>query len=970
MPDEIRKKLDLDITAVEQKMDRLIEKAKQADKAIEAIEGIGQGVAGGGAGGGGSTQSGAESAAASGASQAGGERLRAPGSVRPTGDQRDFMRGAATESAAYREEARRAARAVAAENAAQRSGMRMAAAEDAAYREEAQRQAATQRAGMQRAAIEDAAYGEDEARQERLQRAGMRRAAVDQAAYADEERRQVVLQRRGMQMAAAELAAYRENDQREMAPVRDLIRKERQMEALVRRVSFLKPHGAPIYEDKFVRALAAQYAGSVDDSRINEVIKQADIIGGEQNRRRWSKLTSSGETWRFAQALGLVAAGASLGGSYATAAGSGSRFRWEEHLGEIGIGVGALAGAVLPGGSFLWSALSGIGGNTLSQYFQGKRLGKLPILAESQIYGSMAGRYQASGEIDLARSGASPFGNFSWQLFGEFNEKQRRAIDALERYADSLEEAARRNKEDESKREALYLLVDQARADLERQKRDRIIGTIEEQVGRRSRRAETFGLYAAYDILGERDGSSRAEIMRQVAWTSAAAENAMMQANGPSPLTAKQRDDLRNEALRWRIEVNQELRKLAEVPYRQLNAHRAIETQTTLAQARQLTTLGAPVGQIDYALSRAQSGLGSQINPATALLEIMRQMRDPQGNPVYSREDIARQEAAIHEMRMELRSLQRERAYLPVRRAEALFSSDAQMVQSELGYESLLAPGGPQALALSERRVQLHRRRAGIAYSGIRAALLENDEVEAYQQLGEFVGSQNEARQDRLQTLLSSPMGATETTHLGRLRLGIDIASNDIATGGQVPLSLRRNLMGALGQRLSSLDYYLQQASPEERPAVEAAQMAERSSLLTELQSNANAVQFGEIGRMVNLTAGTTGDWTLFGPSIRDFQRINPKGSMAFGGSGEDVPLSPFAATALAPGLPMAMSTAMGGTSQVTDPKAHEILERIANLLAQKGFMAVSGSGITDARQGLNGNPYQSQAKAANGMPF
>jgi hypothetical protein len=1133
------------------------------------------------------------------------KRLQTIGSATPSAEQRAGMRGAAIEDAAYREEARRAARAVAAENAAQRSGMRMAAAENAAYREEAQRQAATQRAGMRAAAAENAAYREEAARQARAQREGFARVRAEEAAYREEEARslepirslarqarrtrklaqqaahiqsrsldpqtdtffraivaedigtqdeaqvtqriaelqqyaethnmtrasrtvgreeaarQARAQREGFARVRAEQAAYREEEARSLEPIRERARLARSNRSLSDRAAYLHSRGLKIQEDEDFRALVAESLGTDDEVAVSRRIDELWEKAKRENKARMSKEVALGYYGRLLSASGIMSAGTQLGIGMAGAAGEGGPADIVGNQTSMGAIVGAILSTVITKNPFIGVVTGGITGGLSDAFSAGERrkLQSLRALRQSSpldrdeierlrreiinyqnpdkakmrgflgIPGWIQRTFLGTGFSDLEAyqsidvTGAWAYAGIpnvgatrkyiheksgipGWQAFTQaylpfFQDVSMRR--GLRQYGPSflrqpgvLQDAVNRLGYDVTSNLLSHLNF-----------RD-LIGPAREYEERLK------GLQANVDLLQASAGIRAVEFQEVMARGASPSSPAAMQASDRAYQGFKAAANALNEFAESLSQVTPEARAFRQVvrgmaasfegqataqfygqrdrEVAELGSIQAYDTSMLGLSAvreeygRPLGTLGASAARMPGQLSasaakyRRLAGYYPRNSPvwrrwmeAAAQTETQIPALEEQnilgpfqetfafdsGRQAYTtgllslreglgagtEELMGRYGTAISQNRslyesahsawyrlknagllrpevdlalrgtMSQLALQQEelaarRDYLPYRRAEAEAQRTLGTFEAGAGYIASLGLDTPSAMGLARERrgilwqnvsrIQEEARFARGRGETERAAILEAQATE--------LGFNSESQY--LSTLASLGPSPQVSLQLERARLGMGLAAGDLATGGQVPLSLRRRYMGALAQRQSELDYVLSNADPEKRQAIEVAQMGERSSIAMELQQQTIASQLGDMGRVISLTAGTTGDWTLFGPSIRDFQRLNPGGSMTFGGSGSALTSNPFAPITEGGGMPMGMAGAIGGTNQMADSQTHALLRDLIQVVREGGRFTVTSTGSADSRASLSGSPQQSQVKAANGMPF
>jgi hypothetical protein len=250
---------------------------------------------------------------------------------------------------------------------------------------------------------------------------------------------------------------------------------------------------------------------------------------------------------------------------------------------------------------------------------------------------------------------------------------------------------------------------------------------------------------------------------------------------------------------------------------------------------------------------------------------------------------------------------------------------------------------GPQTdLALNQQSVGsiLRQRNSLLARANLRQNPVQ-DEADRAQ--ASVLGSQ--AAISRLSALGTFRTSARDQVALGTSALAINLAENDIGYGGQVPMALRRQYIGQIGSQIGQIQNQISQA-PEgpARDATRAALFPQFAQLMQERQQQQNALQFGDIGHLINMSVGATGDFTMFGPNLREFQQMNPGGSRALGGSGASVGT--------------AMSFGMGFSAPTT----------AAQLLGGAGANNEVVSAIQELTAALNANT-NSPRGTANGNP-
>lgn len=185
---------------------------------------------------------------------------------------------------------------------------------------------------------------------------------------------------------------------------------------------------------------------------------------------------------------------------------------------------------------------------------------------------------------------------------------------------------------------------------------------------------------------------------------------------------------------------------------------------------------------------------------------------------------------------------------------------------------------------------------------------------------------------------------ARDQVRLGGLGLAISLQEQDQSFGGQVSPSTRRQYMSALLSQASGIETQI--ARSPNPDATRAALFPQYAGYLEAAEQQRQKLQYGEVGNLLSRTIGATGDMTYWGPSLREYQQINPGGLLPLGGSGADVGQSPFAFQAQAMGAPLhTVADLLGGTSKGENTEVVQLLQRIATSLEMRsGYSEVRGA--------------------------
>lgn len=206
-------------------------------------------------------------------------------------------------------------------------------------------------------------------------------------------------------------------------------------------------------------------------------------------------------------------------------------------------------------------------------------------------------------------------------------------------------------------------------------------------------------------------------------------------------------------------------------------------------------------------------------------------------------------------------------------------------------------------------------------------------------------------------TLGADPSDIVSMGHLGTAIQMIESSP----FGEAVPVGLRTNLIGQYGNQLQRIDAQIAGSPANQRNAVAANLEPQRDQYLLQMQQQRNALLFGDLGHLLDVSSGApggTGGFGMASRSLRGYQNAEPGGNRTLGGSGMDVHPTGFISAALG-----SMAGAMGAGSGSDGELKQAIRELTA---AIKG--SVHGS-IPGGGGGVNSNTPTNQIRnRANGQ--
>ena len=629
----------------------------------------------------------------------------------------------------------------------------------------------------------------------------------------------------------------------------------------------------------------------------------------------------------------------------------GSAFRNRKGLSDEAI-TGALLGV---GAEGTFSALTALqDGRGISAF--GRIRGSM---LTAQLDAQSAGAGVLAGGSGVALAGASGAAIDSPRM----QAAQRGYIDALEKNIQALEtqanlvraSAAKGDKYAQAALSGYEAQIGQAQAGLSSFQQNVLIGTAERRYGRLSTAASLAGMAAERERYGLAPGAVAPSL-----GAFASTQRAIVADAGRTLGTAGLPEEM-YEAARLRESAAQ----TALIGARQQEVFQAYGIPAGLSsgfagRSMAAAMQGAAFGLGEEALGGLY-GTGASITSRNvsrqrALLGAM------QRSGVFLPEQIDSQRTVLAAAELGRNAIGRASAYNASDFALRGIGQSGLMLGAESAYSALLGAGPAADLAISGRVARNIGERSLATLERAQLALSRGEGGYAADLFAEGQALGFQSRSARLAGYMSYRPSAADSAQLGRLQTAVALAQNDTVLGGQVPVGVRQQLLSAYAGQLGGIDAQIAGTPAHLRDAASAALGPQRNALLLGMQQERQALMYGDIGHLLNVSMGAPNGFNAFGgSSLRSLQAYDRGVSRGLGGNGSSVGMSDLVRLALqTPG------NALGGTGQA-DPAILQLLTQIRDAVAAAGRSSGSGASVP-AGTATRNNPLDQVRNRADGV--